>query len=535
MKHKPLLRIALAGAVLSAAALFSPGPAAAEPAAPPPGVVPAPAVVQTTPNVRHLLTPATAVFVPARPAEAREVGGYLADLLRPATGYPIPVLPAPPIGGPPPGISLLLSGADPRVGREGYQLDVTAQRIVIRATTPAGLFAGVQTLRQLLPADIERRTRRPHATWAVPGVRIVDFPRYEHRGAMLDVARHFFPVRDVQRFIDQIALYKINTLHLHLTDDQGWRLEIKGWPKLTRIGGATSAGGGPGGYYTQADYRAIVEYARRRFITVIPEIDGPAHSNAALASYAELNCDGVANPPYIDIGPAPDGHLCVGKPRTYEFLDQVIGQLAALTPGPYLHIGGDEAYGMPAEDYAAYMRKVERIVARHGKKLLGWGAALTATTPAASTGQFWVYDGTEERLAQVTHEGAKVVMSPCVFTYLDMKYAANVPPDPLGLQWAGFIEVADAYGWDPTWVLPGVNDAAVLGVEAPVWSETITNLDQLELMTFPRLPAVAEIGWSPLETHDLSAFVARLAQHGPRWDAMGVDYHRSPQVPWPAG
>jgi hexosaminidase len=197
------------------------------------------------------------------------VGDYLAAFLRRPTGYPLPVTPAG--AGAPSGIALLLSGAPASVGAEGYQLDVTGTAVVIRARQPAGLFAAVQTLRQLLPSTVESATVQP-GPWNVPGGRVVDYPRFAYRGAMLDVARHFFTVAQVERYVDQLARYKVNYFHLHLADDQGWRIAINGWDRLTSYGGGTQVGGGPGGFYPQDDYRAIVAYAQQRFITVVPEV-----------------------------------------------------------------------------------------------------------------------------------------------------------------------------------------------------------------------------------------------------------------------
>ena len=248
------------------------------------------------------------------------------------------------------GISLLLSGAPASVGAQGYQLDITATSITVRANQPAGLFNGVQTLRQLLPVAAESTTVQT-GPWLVPGGQIVDHPRFGYRGAMLDVARHFFPVAAIKAYIDQIALYKVNHLHLHLSDDQGWRIAIDSWPRLTTYGGGTSVGGGPGGYYTKADYTEIVNYAAIRHITIVPEIDMPGHTNAALASYAELNCNGEAPSLYTGMK-VGFSSLCVGRELTYKFIDDVIRELAALTPGPYIHIGGDEASSTSDADYA---------------------------------------------------------------------------------------------------------------------------------------------------------------------------------------
>lgn len=237
----------------------------------------------------------------------------------------------------------------------------------------------MQTLRQLLPAKVEKDTVQS-GPWLVAGGAVTDSPRYGWRGAMLDVSRHFFTVDQVKRYIDQLALYKVNKLHLHLSDDQGWRLAIDSWPRLTTHGGSTQVGGGPGGFYTKDDYREIVRYATSRYLEVVPEIDMPGHTNAALASYADLNCDGVAPPLYTgtDVG---FSSLCVGKDRTYDFVDDVIRELAALTPGRYLHIGGDEAHSTSHEDYVTFMDRVQPIVAKYGKTVMGWHQ-LTGATPA---------------------------------------------------------------------------------------------------------------------------------------------------------
>jgi hexosaminidase len=493
-------------------------------------VVPAPVSVAPAVGVTHTLAAGTTIYVEPGSAAAAGVGGYLAALLRRSTGYPLPVTDAPsPL--PNDGIALLLSGAPAVAGAEGYQLDVTSSSIVVRANQPAGLFAGVQTLRQLLPSQIESSTVQP-GPWAVAGGRIVDYPRFPHRGAMLDVARHFFPVAVVQRYIDEIALYKVNRLHLHLSDDQGWRIDINSWPNLAIYGGSTEVGGGPGGYYTHADYQAIVAYAASRYITVIPEIDMPGHTNAALASYAELNCDGVA--PKLYTGTKVGfSSLCVGKDITYTFLDQVLGEIAALTPGPYLHIGGDEANSTTAADYTAFMGRAQSIVASHGKAVVGWHDIVHAQPiPPTTVAQFWGTTTTDPAVETAAANGTKVIMSPANHTYLDMKYNARTK---LGQRWAGFIDVQTAYGWDPGSYLAGVGEAAVLGVEAPLWTETIRTLADIEYMAFPRLPAIAELGWSPAGTHDWTAFAQRLGDQGPRWRVMGVNYYPSKQVTWPAG
>ncbi|MCB5165374.1 beta-N-acetylhexosaminidase [Streptomyces bambusae] len=487
-------------------------------------VVPAPAsTVATGPG----FTLTTATGVTTDTAAGTPVADHLARILRTSTGFPVPVATT---GGTSGTIALLLSGAPPTVGAEGYQLTTTATGVVIRATHPAGLFHGVQTLLQLLPAKVMAKTAQP-GPWAVPGGIVTDRPRFGYRGAMLDVARHFFTVAQVKRYIDQLALYKINALHLHLSDDQGWRIAIDSWPNLAAHGGSTQVGGGPGGHYTKADYSAIVAYAAARYITVVPEIDMPGHTNAALASYARLNCNGVAPPLYTGTN-VGFSSLCVPLEVTYDFIDDVIGEIAALTPGPWIHIGGDEASSTTPADYRTFIGRAQQTVARHGKTVVGWHDVTNATLLPGTVAQYWGTGRTHAATAAAAARGTKVIMSPANVAYLDMKYDRNTP---LGLSWAGYIEVNKAYDWNPATRLDGVGEASVAGVEAPLWSETLVTSAHIDYMAFPRLPALAELGWSPWSTHDVGAFDERLAAQGPRWKALGINYHRSPQIRWPAG
>lgn len=492
-------------------------------------VVPVPAEVQPDASDAFRINHDTKIYTQSGSEDATKVGRYLAGILRPSTGYALPVVTVPHTKHRD-GIRLLLSGADDRVGDQGYELEVTHEGVVIRADQPAGLFAGVQTLRQLLPPSIEASTRQS-GPWIVPGGSILDYPRFEYRGAHLDVARHFFTVEEVKRYIDELALYKVNTLHLHLTDDQGWRIYINSWPRLATFGGEFEVGGTPGGYYTQRDYTEIVQYAQDRYITIIPEIDMPGHTNAALASYAELNCDGVAPPRRFDIAVGYSS-LCVDLELTYEFVDDVVREVAAITPGPYIHIGGDEALTLSTEDYVSFMNRAQQIVASHGKQSIGWHQILQAPFPG-TVAQYWFPTSDAPDVAEAAAQGTQLIMSPANHAYLDMKYAPGQPAPDIGLQWAGFIEVQDAYGWDPGSFVSGVDEASVWGPEAPLWSETLLDISYIELMAFPRLPAIAELGWSPWSTHDWADFRVRLADQGPRWEVMGINFYRSPQVPWP--
>ncbi|MGW0844549.1 beta-N-acetylhexosaminidase [Streptomyces sp. NPDC002787] len=489
-------------------------------------VIPAPASVRAG-GSPYRMTGGTRIVVDGGP-EARRVGEYLAGILRPSTGYRLPVTERQEAG-----IRLRLAPGETALGQEGYRLDSAPSGVTLTARAPAGLFHGVQTLRQLLPAAVEKDSVQP-GPWLVAGGTIKDVPRYGWRGAMLDVSRHFFTVDQVKRYVDQLALYKFNKLHLHLSDDQGWRIAVDSWPRLATHGGSTQVGGGPGGHYTKADYQEIVRYAASRHLEVVPEIDMPGHTNAALASYAELNCDGVAPPLYTgtEVG---FSSLCVDKEVTYDFVDDVVRELAALTPGRYLHIGGDEAHSTSHEDYVKFMDRVQPVVERYGKTVVGWHQLTGATPARGALAQYWGLDSTgaeeKERVAAAARNGTGVVLSPADRIYLDMKYDKDTP---LGLDWAGYVDVRRSYEWDPRDYLEGVPTGAVRGVEAPLWTETIVTSGDVEYMAFPRLPGVAELGWSPASMLGWDGYRVRLASQGPRWEALGIGYFRSPQVPWPA-
>ncbi|MFF2021016.1 beta-N-acetylhexosaminidase [Streptomyces sp. NPDC058171] len=507
------------------------GGAASAPAVPALGrVIPAPASV-TPHEVPYRITSATPIRVPGGSRKAREVADYLADVLRPSTGYALPVTADTGADG----IRLLLAD-EADLGTEGYRLESGERAVTITARRPAGLFHGVQTLRQLLPPAVEARTTQS-GPWTVPGGTVRDAPRYAYRGAMLDVARHFFTVDEVKRYIDQLALYKVNTLHLHLSDDQGWRLAVDSWPDLAVKGGATEVGGGKGGYYTKDQYRELVRYAASRYLEVIPEIDMPGHTNAVLTAYPKLNCDGEAREPYTGTK-VGFSSLCVPEEITYDFVDDVIRELAELTPGEVIHIGGDEADATPADEYATFMDRAQEVVNRYGKRVMGWHQLAGARPVDGAVIQYWGYDETgdaeREEVVRAARDGAEVVLSPADRAYLDMQYPEVTDIPYLGLEWAGKVDVRRSYDWDPGAYLDGLPADAVLGIEAPLWTETLSTSTELEVMAFPRLPGLAELGWSPRSTHDWDAYRQRLAAQAPRWDVLGIRYHRSPQVSWPA-
>ncbi|WP_218682797.1 family 20 glycosylhydrolase [Microbacterium sp. BF1] len=430
-------------------------------------------------------------------------------------------------------------------GPEGYTLEIGERAIIVGADEP-GLFYGVQTLLQLL--------RQDDSVWGLLGADVADSPRFPRRGVMLDVARHFFGVGDVKKFIDSTSSLKFNHLHLHLSDDQGWRVHIDAWPLLTERASATSVGGDPGGFYTKADYREIVAYAASRHMIVIPEIDLPGHTHAIGVAYPELVEAPVLNDNLIAdsarLGqPLPVagetylgwgvGHSSVRihEERTYDFVRDVVHELAEMTPGAYIHIGGDESLGTPQADFDLFAERATAIVVEAGKIPMAWHEMGSAANIAEGTvGQYWgktTPEGTHaEEAAHFVERGGALIMSAADVTYLDMKYAEDFP---LGLTWAGIIDVRSAYEWEPTAVLD-VPDAAILGVEAPLWSETTRTLGEVEQLVFPRAAAQAEVAWSPREAPERvwESFRVRVGALAPLWKAEGIDFHPADEIPWSA-
>jgi hexosaminidase len=506
---------------LAACTTAPPPTTTARPVATGPQVIPAPASLTMKAGAPFEVTRGTNIVVDGSSAEVSEIAQSLGALLRKSTGFPL-VVSTVDTGASK--IQLRLAADRASLGEEGYELTAAANSLTLVANRPAGLFRGFQTVRQLLPSDVESDMGASRAVWAIPALSIVDQPRFAWRGAMLDVARHFFTVREVQQFIDLLALYKMNVLHLHLSDDQGWRIVINSRPKLATIGGSTQVGGGPGGFFTQQDYQAIVRYAQQRYITVVPEIDMPAHTNAALVAYPEVSCSVRPTQLYTqtDVGWSA---LCVDKEETYALAEDIIREISAITPGPYFHIGGDEVQALTHEQYVRFVERIQRIVNKYGKKMIGWEEITKAKLDPGTLAQQWKSDSATAALQY----GSKLIMSPAKKIYLDMKYTRATE---LGLNWAAFVEVRDSYDWDPATYMVGVNEASIIGVEAPLWSETVRNITAAEYLVMPRLPAIAEIGWTPQRLRDWENFRGRLAAQAPRWNLLGVNYYRSPQIPW---
>jgi len=479
-------------------------------------LIPLPSTVQLDPARSFVIDTLTSVFVEEGAAAVDGVAAYLVTMLSPVVRPQVQRVAA---GGSPAskGIRLRLDQANASAGEEGYDLTIAPEMVTIVARTPAGLFHGIQTVRQLLPASVEHRAALGRKL-ILPAGHIADVPRFEWRGLMLDVSRHFLGPRDVKRFVDLMALYKLNRLHLHLSDDQGWRIEIKSRPSLTAVGGSTQVGGGPGGFYTQDEYRDIVSYAASRFITVVPEIDMPGHTNAALASIPELNCNKVATPLYTGIKVGFSA-LCVDSAVIYPVIEDIVREISSLTPGAYFHIGGDEVHTMQHDKYLRFIERMQGIVNSNGKRMIGWGEISPAQLSTGTIVQNWKRDSSAVHAAR----GGKVILSPSAKVYIDQQYDSTTI---LGLHWAGYSSLENSYNWEPATVIPGVGESSVLGVEGPLWAETIVTVEDYEYMAFPRLIAIAEIGWSPAAARQWNGFQRRLEIQSARLNALGVNTPR---------
>ena len=465
----------------------------------------------------------TAIYTSGDNSEFGEIGKFLSDKIKAKTGLVLPVNDPES-----PGIdrTIYINQTDDLVseGAEAYQILVNRDSIILNAAEAEGAFRAIQTLRQMIP-EVSNDTLAEQSIWPVPTGKISDAPFFEFRGSMLDVARHFFAVEDVKKYIDLLAYYKINVLHLHLTDDQGWRIEIKSWPKLTEIGGSTEVGGESGGFFTQEDYKEIVAYAAKHYMTIIPEVDMPGHTNAASVSYPIL--DGTGKPLKLYEGTRVGfSTFDTRKDTVYSFIDDVVREISAITPGPYFHIGGDESHVTKSDDYKYFVARVEKIVQKYGKRMIGWDEVATADIDSTSIAQFWA---SEENAEMAVKKGMKVILSPAKKAYLDMQY------DTLskhGLHWAAYIPVDTAYNWTPSKYSAKIPRENILGVEAPLWSETISNIAELEYLAFPRAIGYSELSWSLPENRDWEAYRSRLGRQAPFLDRMDVKYYRSDLIEW---
>jgi hexosaminidase len=454
-------------------------------------------------------------------------------------------------------IVLTTNEADASLGPEGYQLSVTPKTVVIRATTSAGVFYGEQSLLQLLsPGIFHNLTRKEvsganDAIWEVPCVEISDSPRFAWRGFMLDVSRHFFTKPEVEQVLDLMALYKLNTFHWHLVDDQGWRIQIKKYPKLTSVGAwrdsigfglasnsatAYDASGRYGGFYTQRDIRDVIAYAAARHITIVPEIEMPGHSSAALKAYPQFLCPNVEST-VPEKGGIFNGVYCAGNEATYAFLADILSEVTKLFPGKYIHIGGDEVdkknwrqcalcqSRMKSENLkdekelqAYFTRRVEKIVNADGKCLIGWSEIREGGLAPSAALMDWIGGGAESAAS-----GHDVVMSPTKYCYFDYCQATNRDSEPKSI--GGFLPLTRVHQFDPMpdKLAPELQ-AHVLGGQANLWAEYVPNLRHVEYMMFPRLGALSETVWSPKENRDWDDFQKRTALNEKRLTEMGVNY-----------
>jgi hexosaminidase len=482
-------------------------------------------------------------------ADAEKPAKYLAEVLRRATGFKLPVFSAPCADDGRNAVYLGKEGADP--GAESYRLKVTPDRVVISAAYGAGLFYGVQTLRQLLPSAVYSTTRVDGQKWVVPAVVIEDAPRFAWRGMELDVCRHFMPKEFIKKFIDTIAVQKMNHLHLHLTDDQGWRIEIKKYPKLTEVGawraetvvghtgnkaGDTYDGKRHGGFYTQDDLRELVAYAADRHITILPEIEMPGHAQAAIAAYPELGNVKEPLPVFTTFG--VNKNIFNVEESTILFLQDVLAEVVDIFPGTYIHIGGDEAVkdqwktseavqkrmkelGIADEDkmQAYFIARMNDFLKSKGRKLIGWDEILDGGLGKDATVMAW---RSVDKGVQAAKLGNDVVMAPTAFTYLDY-YQGKPKDEPLAI--GGNLPLSKVYSFDP---LPVKLEAAelshIMGTQGQLWSEYIPTPEHMEYMAFPRACALAEVAWTPQEQRDFKDFSERLKAHVERLKQLGVNF-----------
>lgn len=454
-------------------------------------------------------------------------------------------------------IILELENKNNLLGNEGYILDINERTVHVIAEKPAGLFYGIQSIRQLLPPDIESCETIKNVKWEIPCVLITDKPEYRWRGMMLDVSRHFFNKEYVKELIDYLAMYKLNKFHIHLVDDQGWRIEIKKYPKLTEIGSwrvdredmpwdsrepqKKGEKATYGGYFTQNDIREIVEYAKSRYITIIPEIEMPAHVSSALAAYPEYSCTGGPfTVPPGGVWPITDIY-CAGNDKTFEFLQNILSEVIELFPGEYIHIGGDEATktewkkcpkcqtrikneGLKNEQelQSYFVKRIEKFLISKNKKLIGWDEILEGGLAPEATVMSW--RGTKGGI-ESAKQGHDVVMSPTSNCYFDY-YQGIWDFEPLTI--GGFLPLKKVYSFEPTPdKLTTDEKKHILGGQANLWTEYQTNPQKAQYMTFPRIAALSEVVWSQKNNRDWNDFANRIVKEMKRYDSAGINYARS--------
>lgn len=483
--------------------------------------------------------------------EARSCVEILRAALRASTGLELSDAPETP-GAHMPLIEIKVDQALTMLGPEGYRLIVAPHRISMHSSTQAGLFYAMQTLRQLLPANTFGSQRVAEHEWSIACLEIEDQPRFAWRGAMLDVCRHFRSLDELKRFIDLLALHKLNRLHLHLTDDQGWRIEIKKYPRLTEVGGwrketlvghffskqpARYDGTPHGGFYTQDQLRELVAYAAARQVTIVPEIEMPGHGQAAIAAYPELGNTGQQIEVCTTWGVIE--HIYNAEEATILFLQDVLTEVMGIFPSEYIHIGGDEApkaqwqqsepmqrrireLGLTDEDalQSYFVGRMDTFLHEHGRKLVGWDEILEGGLAPHATVMAW--RGSDGGIA-AARQGHDVVMAPNHSTYFDYYQTSNIDKEPLAI--GGCVPLEHVYHFNPIpKQLSEEQGQRVLGTQGQLWSEYMPTYAQVEYMAFPRLCALAEVAWTPQQQRDYVDFHKRLEAHVQRLDALGVGY-----------
>jgi len=490
------------------------------------------------------LTPKTTIFVTK---DTHHVGEYLSELLRPATGFNFNVRQDSSFSKGASCIVLRTISNKNHLGTEGYELKVMKDRVLVYAQSPAGVFYACQSLRQLLPTAIESKEKVQGVAWTMPCVEIEDKPRFQWRGLMMDCSRTFWPKEYIKRYIDLLAYHKLNVFHLHLTDDQGWRVEIKKHPKLTTIGSkfASRYKGERNGYYSQKDIKEIVNYAASRYVTVVPEIEMPGHCLAALTGYPELSCTGGPFEiyPYFEGPGIQENVFCAGNDKTFALLEDVLDEVVELFPGEYVHIGGDEcpkgrwkrcakcqarikAEGLKDEHelQSYFIKRIEKFLNSKNRKLIGWDEILEGGLAPNATVMSW--RGTKGGIA-AARAGHDVIMSPYTHCYFDMRQSDS--PQELGATWAEPVFLKKVYSYEPVPSDLTLEQARhILGAQGNMWTHIARNEEAVDRQIFPRLVALSEVVWSPKESKEWSDFRNRLRVHCGRLDKLAVNFHRTP-------